>query len=43
MEVRYSRLVDLKDGRQVQSSGCRFLNLSAEDTARIEEMFDLKH
>jgi c-di-GMP-binding flagellar brake protein YcgR len=42
MEVRYSQLVDLADGRQVQSSGCRFLNLSAEDTASIEKMFDLK-
>ena len=42
MEVRYSQLVDLDDGRQVQSSGCRFLNLSAEETARIEELFNLK-
>ena len=42
MEVRYSQLMDLADGRQVQSSGCRFLNLSAEETARIEELFDLK-
>jgi c-di-GMP-binding flagellar brake protein YcgR len=42
MEVRYSQLVDLEDGRQAQSSGCRFLNLSAEETARIEELFDLK-
>jgi c-di-GMP-binding flagellar brake protein YcgR len=42
MEVRYSQLVDLEDGRQVQSSGCRFLNLSAEESARIEELFDLK-
>lgn len=42
MEVRYSKLVDLADGRQVQSAGCRFLNLSAEETARIEELFDLK-
>jgi c-di-GMP-binding flagellar brake protein YcgR len=42
MEVRYSQLLDLGDGRQVQSSGCRFLNLSPEETARIEELFDLK-
>jgi len=42
MEVRYSQLVDLADGSQVQSSGCRFLNLSAEETARIEELFGLK-
>ena len=42
MEVRYSKLVDLADGRQVQSAGCRFLNLSVEETARIEELFDLK-
>jgi len=42
MEVRYSQLVDLADGRQVQSSGCRFVNLSAEETARIEELFGLK-
>jgi c-di-GMP-binding flagellar brake protein YcgR len=42
MEVRYSRLVDREEGGQVQSSGCRFLNLSDEDTARIEELFDLK-
>lgn len=42
MEVRYSQLVDLEDGTQVQRSGCRFLNLSAEETARIEELFDLK-
>jgi c-di-GMP-binding flagellar brake protein YcgR len=42
MEVRYSQLVDLEDGGQVQSSGCRFLNLSAEETARIEELFGLK-
>jgi c-di-GMP-binding flagellar brake protein YcgR len=42
MEVRYSQLMDLADGKQVQSSGCRFLNLSADDTARIEELFDLK-
>ncbi len=42
MEVRYSQLVDLPDGGQVQTSGCRFLNLSPEATARIEELFDLK-
>jgi c-di-GMP-binding flagellar brake protein YcgR len=42
MEVRYSQLVDLADGRQVQTSGCRFLNLSPEETAQIEELFDLK-
>jgi len=41
MEVRYSQLVDLPDGRQVQSSGCCFLNLSPEETARIEKMFGL--
>lgn len=42
MEVRYSQLMELGDGSQVQSSGCRFLNLSAEATARIEELFNLK-
>ena len=42
MEVRYSQLVDISDGRQAQSSGCRFINLSAEETARIEQLFDLK-
>ncbi len=42
MEVRYSQLLDLADGKQVESSGCCFLNLSAEDTARIEKMFELK-
>jgi c-di-GMP-binding flagellar brake protein YcgR len=42
MEVRYSQLVELADGTRVESSGCRFLNLSAEETARIEEMFELK-
>jgi len=42
MEVRYSQLIDLPDGRQVQSSGCCFLNLSAEEMAQIEKMFDLK-
>jgi c-di-GMP-binding flagellar brake protein YcgR len=41
MEVRYSQLIERADGRQVESSGCRFLNLSAEETARIEELFDL--
>ena len=42
MEVRYSQLVTLADGRQVQSSGCRFMNLSPEETARIEQLFGLK-
>jgi c-di-GMP-binding flagellar brake protein YcgR len=42
MEVRYSQLLTLADGRQVQSSGCRFLNLSPEETARIEELCGLK-
>ena len=42
MEVRYSQLVDLPDGKQVESSGCCFLNLSPEETARIEKMFELK-
>jgi c-di-GMP-binding flagellar brake protein YcgR len=42
MEVRHSRLVDLADGTQVQSSGCRFLNLSAEEAARIDQFFGLK-
>lgn len=42
MEVRYSRLVTLADGRRVRSSGCRFVNLSANDTAQIEALFDLK-
>ena len=42
MEVRYSQLTDLGDDRKVQSAGCRFLNLSDEDAARIEQMFDLK-
>jgi len=42
MEVRYSQLIELPDGRQLQSSGCCFLNLSAEVTAQIEKMFDLK-
>jgi c-di-GMP-binding flagellar brake protein YcgR len=42
LEVRYSQLVDLADGTQVQSSGCRFVNLSADATARIEQLFGLK-
>ena len=42
MEVRYSQLMDLANGKQVQSSGCRFLNLSPEETARIEQLFGLK-
>ena len=42
MEVRYSQLMTLADGRQMQSSGCRFLNLSPEETARIETLFGLK-
>lgn len=42
MEVRYSQMMSLADGRQVQSSGCRFLNLSAGETARIETLFGLK-
>lgn len=42
MEVRYSQLVTLADGTQAQSSGCRFVDLSAEDTARIETFFGLK-
>ena len=42
MEVRYSQLTDLADERKVQSAGCRFLNLSDEDAARIEQMFGLK-
>ncbi|MFA5912484.1 MAG: flagellar regulator YcgR PilZN domain-containing protein [Burkholderiales bacterium] len=42
MEVRYSTLITLADGRQVQSSGCRFMDLSPEETARIEELFGLK-
>ncbi len=42
VEVRYSQIVTLANGRQVQSSGCRFLNLTAEETARIEELFHLK-
>ncbi len=42
MEVRYSQLLTLADGRRVQSSGCRFLNLTPEATARIEKLFGLK-
>ncbi len=42
MEVRYSQLETLADGRQVQSSGCRFVNLSPEDIARVEALFGLK-
>lgn len=42
MEVRYSQLMSFADGTQVQSSGCRFLNLTPEETARIESMFGLK-
>jgi c-di-GMP-binding flagellar brake protein YcgR len=42
MEVRYSQLVDLGNGKQAQSSGCRFLNLAPEETARIEQLFGLK-
>ena len=41
MEVRYSQLATLADGRQVQNSGCRFVDLSAEESARIEELFGL--
>ena len=41
MEVRYSQLIDLGDEQQMQSAGCRFLNLSVEDAARIGKMFDL--
>ena len=42
MEVRYSQLIDFPDGKQVESSGCCFLNLSPEEIARIEKMFDLQ-
>ena len=42
MEVRYSQLLTLADGRQVQNSGCRFLNLSPTETAQIEALFGLK-
>jgi len=41
MEVRYSQMMELADGTQVQNSGCRFLNLSDEEAARIEEFFGL--
>ena len=42
MEVRYSQLMHLADGTQVQSSGCRFLNLSDAEKTRIELLFGLK-
>ncbi len=42
MEVRYSQLSNLPDGTPVQSSGCRFLNLSPEDAAKIEQLFGLE-
>ena len=42
MEVRYSQLATLADGKQVRSSGCRFVNISAGDAAHIEELFGLK-
>jgi len=42
MEVRYSQLMNLADGTQVQSAGCRFVNVSAEEAARIEDLFGLK-
>ena len=42
MEVRYSQLLDLPEGGQVESSGCCFLNLSPEEAAQIENMFALK-
>ena len=42
LEVRYSQLVTLADGRQAQSSGCRFVNLSAEETLQVEQLFGLK-
>ena len=42
MEVRYSQLMDLADGTQVQSAGCRFINLTEEETERIEHLFGLK-
>lgn len=42
MEVRYSQLVTLEGGRQVQSAGCRFIGISREDLARIEQMFGLE-
>jgi c-di-GMP-binding flagellar brake protein YcgR len=42
MEVRYSQMVTLEDGKQIQCSGCMFLNLTSEETARIEGLFGLK-
>ena len=42
MEVRYSQLVDLAGGTQAHNSGCRFLNLSAKETAWIKQFFGLK-
>lgn len=42
MEVRYSQLMTLADGKQVQNSGCCFMNVSPEETARIEKLFGLK-
>ncbi len=42
MEVRYSQMIDLGEGKQAQSSGCRFLDLTPEETARIEKLFGLK-
>jgi c-di-GMP-binding flagellar brake protein YcgR len=42
MEVRYSQLMTLADGSQVQSSGCRFVNVSAEETTALEEFFGMK-
>ena len=42
MEVRYSQLITLADGTRVQSSGCRFIDLSADETARVEALFGLK-
>lgn len=42
MEVRYSQLITLADGSQAQSSGCRFVDLSPEETACIEDLFGLK-
>jgi flagellar brake protein len=42
LEVRYSQPITLADGRSARSSGCRFVNISAEQTARIENLFGLK-
>ena len=42
MEVRYSQMMDLDEDKQAQSSGCRFLNLTPEQTARVETLFGLK-